>query len=173
MTKSITITKEVIIETAFEMARKEGFSALSARSIARKIGCSTQPIYWTYKNMEDLKKDVCQKSLRYLREKMYEYRKTGNSFLDLGLGYVRMAHTEPALFKAFYMDNIMKIQMNDVVPESQIVEIMQNSEEYHQMTVAGVKEIAAKAWMLAHGIASLVTAGMLVYDEEKIIRILE
>ena len=49
MPKPTTITQEVIIETAFEMVRKEGFAVLSARNIAKQIGCSTQPIYWCYK----------------------------------------------------------------------------------------------------------------------------
>ena len=35
MPKPTTITQEVIIETAFEMVRKEGFAVLSARNIAK------------------------------------------------------------------------------------------------------------------------------------------
>ena len=174
MPKLATITKEIIIETAFEMVRKEGFAVLSARNIAKKIGCSTQPIYWTYKNMNDLKAEICQKALQLLKNTISEYRKTGNPFLDLGLGYVRMAHTEPALFKAFYMDNIMKVEMTDIFVEHQdIVEIMKNSEEYQKMSDKGINNFVAKSWMLAHGIASLVATGLFVYDEEKILEILE
>lgn len=174
MPKTTTITKEIIIETAFEMVRKEGFSVLSARNIAKQIGCSTQPIYWTYKNMDELKTEICQKALQLLKNTIYEYKKTGNPFLDLGLGYVRMAHAEPALFKAFYMDNIMQVEMTDIFVEHQeVVEIMKNSEEYQKMSDKGINNFVAKAWMLAHGIASLVATGMFVYDEEKILEILE
>ena len=150
MPKSMTITKEIIIKTAFEMVRKEGFAVLSARNIAKKIGCSTQPIYWSYKNMDDLKAEVCQKALSHLKNTMCQYKKTGNPFLDLGLGYVHMAHIEPALFKAVYIDNIMKVKMID----------------------KGIKNIFSRSWMLAHGIASLVAVGMFVYDEEKILEII-
>ncbi len=164
----------MIIETAFEMVRKEGFGVLSARNIAKQIGCSTQPIYWTYKNMDELKAEICQKALQLLKNTIYEYKKTGNPFLDLGLGYVRMAHAEPALFKAFYMDNIMQVEMTDIFVEHQeVVEIMKNSEEYQKMSDKGINNFVAKAWMLAHGIASLVATGMFVYDEEKILEILE
>lgn len=91
----------------------------------------------------------------------------------MGLGYVRMAYTEPALFKAFYMDNIMNVKLTDIFPESrQVVEIMKDSEEYQHLSEVEVKSGIAKAWMLAHGIASLVAVGMLVYDEEKILEIL-
>ena len=110
MPKSTTITKEVILEITFEMVRKEGFAVLSARNIARQIGCSTQPIYWCYKNMGDLKTEICKKALPYLQNIMLSYSKTDNAFLDLGLGYVRIAYIEPALFKAFYMDNAVGVK---------------------------------------------------------------
>lgn len=173
MPKSMTITKEIIIKTAFEMVRKEGFAVLSARNIAKKIGCSTQPIYWSYKNMDDLKAEICQKALSHLKNTMCQYKKTGNSFLDLGLGYIRIAHTEPALFKAFYMDNIMQIQMTDIIPENkEVIELMKNTEDFKKMSDEEIKNIFFKSWMLVHGIASLVAVWMLVYDEEKILEIL-
>lgn len=171
--KLTTITQEAIIDTAFEMVRKEGFGVLSARSIAKQIGCSTQPIYCCYKNMGDLKAELCQRALPYLQNIMLRCSKTGNVLLDMGLGYVRMAYIEPALFKAFYMDNIMNVKLTDIFPESrQAVEIMKDSEEYQHLSEEEVKSGIAKAWMLAHGIASLVAVGMLVYDEEKILEIL-
>lgn len=174
MPKTTIITKEIIIETAFEMVRKEGFAILSARNIAKKIGCSTQPIYWNYKNMDDLKNEILQKACQLFQNTILHYKKTGNPLLDLGLGYVRMAHIEPALFKAFYIDNIMKVEIMDIFVENQeIVEIMKVSEEYQKMSEDGIKNIVAKFWMLAHGIASLVATGMFVYDEEKVLEILE
>lgn len=173
MPKSMTITKEIIIKTAFEMVRKEGFAVLSARNIAKKIGCSTQPIYWSYKNMDDLKAEVCQKALSHLKNEMCQYKKTNDDFLDLGLGYIRIAHTEPTLFKAFYMDNIMKIQMTDIIPENkEVIELMKNTEDFKKMSDEEIKNIFFRSWMLVHGIASLVAVGMFVYDEEKILDIL-
>ena len=50
---------------------------------------------------------------------------------------------------------------------------MKNSEEYQQLSEQEVKNNIAKGWMLAHGIASLVAVGMLVYDEDKILEILK
>ena len=147
---------------------------LSARNIAKQIGCSTQPIYWCYKNMDDLKTEICEKALPYLQNIMLSYSKTDNAFLDLGLGYVRIAYIEPALFKAFYMDNVLNVKLTDIFPESQqVVEVMKNSKEYQWLSEQEVKNSIAKAWMLAHGIASLVAAGMFVYDEERIMEILK
>ena len=124
--------------------------------------------------MEDLKAEICKKALAFLQNVMLSYSKTGNTLLDLGLGYVRMAYTEPALFKAFYMDNITNVKLTDIFPESErVVDIMKNSEECQDISDQELKNDIAKGWMLAHGIASLVAVGMLVYDEDKILEILK
>ena len=46
------ITRESIINGAFDVLREKGYSALNARSVAEKTGCSTQPIYNSFKNMD-------------------------------------------------------------------------------------------------------------------------
>lgn len=123
--------------------------------------------------MDELKAEVCRKALTYLQNVMLGYSKTGNTFLDLGLGYVRMAHTEPALFKAIYIDDAMNVKLTDIFPENQqIVELMKNSEHYQQLSDKGIKNSIAKAWMLVHGIATLVATGMFAYDEEMILEII-
>ena len=40
------VSKEQIIDAAVEVLRDDGFSAINARSVAKKLGCSTQPIYF-------------------------------------------------------------------------------------------------------------------------------
>ncbi len=172
MPKATTITKEIIIDSAFDIVRKEGFAALSARNIAKKIACSTQPVYWVYKNMDDLKQDVIAKMIACLSEMIGSYKKTGNPFLDYGLGYICAAHTEPVLFKSIYVDNILGLKMTDVVPEQSMLETMKQDECCSGLSDAALMSTATQAWFLVHGIASLIVSGMLVYDEERIEAIL-
>ena len=39
------ISKEAIIDAAEAVLRTGGFEAINARSVAKALGCSTQPIY--------------------------------------------------------------------------------------------------------------------------------
>ena len=39
------ITKEMVIEAAFELARTGGMEQVIVKNIAQKLGCSVQPIY--------------------------------------------------------------------------------------------------------------------------------
>ena len=45
------VSKEKIIDAAVEVLRDGGFSAINARSVAKKLGCSTQPIYLSFQSM--------------------------------------------------------------------------------------------------------------------------
>ncbi|MCH5263352.1 MAG: TetR/AcrR family transcriptional regulator, partial [Lachnospiraceae bacterium] len=62
MARKETITKEEILNAAFQMTRENGFSNVSARTLAAKAGCSTQPIFRVYKNMEELGNDLYAKA---------------------------------------------------------------------------------------------------------------
>ena len=54
MARKEMITIDRILDTAFAMTREEGFANVTARKVAAKAGCSTQPIFRVYKNMEEL-----------------------------------------------------------------------------------------------------------------------
>ena len=62
MARKATITKEEIVDAAFRITRKEGFQQITSRKLASEAGCSTQPIFRLYANMEALKKDVYDKA---------------------------------------------------------------------------------------------------------------
>lgn len=39
------ITKEMVVEAAFEIAREQGMEQVVVKSIAARLNCSVQPIY--------------------------------------------------------------------------------------------------------------------------------
>ena len=60
-------TKEMIINSAFELVREQGISALSARSLAKKMNASSQPIFTYFNNMEEVKAEVIKKAKEVYR----------------------------------------------------------------------------------------------------------
>lgn len=55
------ITRSAIIGTAVSILRKEGYDGVNARKIAKELGCSTQPIYSEFGNMNELKAELKKK----------------------------------------------------------------------------------------------------------------
>ena len=56
------ITKEMIVDAAFEIARKTGAENINARTVAERLECSTQPIMYHFATIEELKKAAYAKA---------------------------------------------------------------------------------------------------------------
>ena len=92
MARKESITKTMLLEAAFELVKDEGIENLTARKLAAKAGCSTQPIFRTYKNMEEVTEEVFQTAMDYYNAYCKNYKK-GSSvpFADLGMAYISFA----------------------------------------------------------------------------------
>ena len=67
MGRKTKITKEMILEAAYELLDQAGIGAVAIKSIAAVLGCSTQPISWQFGSMTELKKEL----YFYAGEKLY------------------------------------------------------------------------------------------------------
>ncbi|MGN1327583.1 MAG: TetR/AcrR family transcriptional regulator, partial [Clostridia bacterium] len=56
MPTKIRISKDMILDAAFEIVRKEGIEKLSNRELANKLKCSIRPIYYQFENVEEMQK---------------------------------------------------------------------------------------------------------------------
>ena len=54
------ITREMILDAAFALAREGGMERVLVKEIAAQLGCSVQPIYFYFQNMEQLKSEIIQ-----------------------------------------------------------------------------------------------------------------
>ena len=68
MARKETITIQMILDTAFSMTREEGFANVTARKVAAKAGCSTQPIFSVYKGMEELWRAVYERAAAFFQD---------------------------------------------------------------------------------------------------------
>ena len=100
MPRKKTITREQILKAAHEVVASEGFSKFTARNIATKMKCSTQPIYLEFKNMDDLKQTLIQDIFDYLSTEVFTREVTGNKLVDFGLNYIDFATSEKRLYRA-------------------------------------------------------------------------
>lgn len=49
------ITKEMLLDHAFQIAESKGISAVTSRSVAKSVGCSVQPVFSQFPSMEELR----------------------------------------------------------------------------------------------------------------------
>ena len=97
------ITKEMIIETAFEIVRKEGLENLLVKNIAAKLNCSVQPIYSYCANMEGVKQELVARTAKFIREYVAARINKKDYFRSTGRSYLRFAKDEPNLFQLYFL----------------------------------------------------------------------
>ncbi len=62
MPPKVRISEQAIVDAAIQIIRDEGEGgALNARSLAKALGCSVQPIFHNFPSMEHLREAVYQK----------------------------------------------------------------------------------------------------------------
>ncbi len=91
-----------IVNAAFALARDEGEDKCSARAIAHKLKSSTMPIYSCLSSMKDIEEAVLKRAIDLLISYQTKER-TGDIFLDMGVGYIMFAKMEKHLFRLLYL----------------------------------------------------------------------
>jgi AcrR family transcriptional regulator len=177
MTQKISFTKEMIVEVAFSLTRELGWSAVTARSIAKKLGSSTMPIYSSMRSMEEIEQEVRKKGEKL----MFDYQKrsfTDNPMLNMAIGYVTFARDEQKLFRFLFVDRPVAVSRQDVEPEpgepepgyaplNGVVTLAD------QAPTAMKNPLVLKNWIFTHGLASMISAGVLDLADERIRSLLE
>lgn len=104
MPPKVRFQQQDIVTAAYELARKHGLDAINARSVASEIGCSTQPIFRVFENMEQLKARVFEKAVQHFSDFIEENKNCCESqYKSLGMAYLLYATKEPHLFHMVFM----------------------------------------------------------------------
>jgi len=161
------ITKEMIINAGLDIVRSEGGDAVSARSIAAKLECSTQPVMYQYRTVNELKADIYAAADSFHTEYITSPEPgTNHPMLSIGLRYIRFANEEKNLFRfLFQSDKFRNTGFRELIGAERNPAIKPLCEAA-KLTEAQAKEVFATLFICVHGIASLLANNSLDYDEE-------
>ena len=99
------VTREMVVETAFAIAREEGMENVLVKNLASRLNCSTQPIYSYATNMEQLRQTVEEEALRFIDRFIRQRINPDDLFRSIGQAYIALAQEEPHLFKIFILQS--------------------------------------------------------------------
>ena len=100
------ITKDNLLSSAASLIREQGSRALNARSLAKRTGCSTQPIFSKFDSMEDLILQV--RELEFASFKDYfnkEMQSESNPLVGAGVGLMTYAEKNPGMFSFLFLEH--------------------------------------------------------------------
>lgn len=171
MPPKVKITKEMILDAAFDIARTEGADKITARSISEKLNCSTQPVLYHFQSIEEIKSAVYQQADEYHTGYIMNMEQDcDNLMLAIGMNYIKFAREESHLFRFLFQSNEFSgtgiLELMDLEELSPILSILQQELE---ASLEEAKEIFATLFIFVHGYASMFANNTMVYEEEDLI----
>jgi len=171
MARKEQISKQMILDGAFDLLKKEGVEMLTARKLASYIGCSTQPIFRVYKNMDELYSEVFECAKRYYEEYCLNYKKEFDTpFLDLGLCYVQFAKEELNLFKLLFLTKHNdENTMYDLINGNENGFVIKELRRINNLDMNKAGDIFMKIFIFMHGMACMAISGELDLSKEEVL----
>lgn len=166
------ITKEDIIQTAYEITRKEGLKAVNARAIAKQLNCSIQPIFHKFQTMEGLKEEVVKMVYQEYTHYIEQGLKHEKPYKGMGLAYIEFARKEPKLFQLLFMTEQGK-SVETILKEDPGFQIIQNTiQEVTGLKENDVESFHLQMWIYTHGIATMLATHTCTMNDEQISHLL-
>ena len=170
MPAKVKVTKEMIIDAAFAVARETGAENINARTVSEKLNCSTQPVMYHFATIEELKRTVYAKADRYHSEYLMKIKSPQKGvMLGIGMNYIRFAIEEPHLFRfLFQSDFFGGTTMLELIDAEELTPVLSAMQGALGISMEQTKKVFLTIFLFAHGYASIIANNSLKYDEELI-----
>lgn len=142
---------------AMDLVREKGWTALTARGIAARLGASVAPIYSAFGSMEALEREVLNEARRLLNERM-AVPYTEGAFLNVGVGMVVFAREEPHLFSALFHTRHNHPDIVDAI-YAQILAGMKADPLLRQLADASLERLLHNLQLYTLGLAAAIVYG--------------
>ena len=174
MPPKLKFTKRELIDSAFNLVRYKGWNTLSTRTLASELGSSARPIYSFFKSMDDLEEELVKRSYDLLYEYMIRKR-TGDLWIDHGIGYVIFAQEEKYLYRGINNEkNIKYFPVYGQRAWATCTDSLSDYPRFQGLTEEQIYQIQANRLFFAHGLAFHVSNSPPdVWDGDKIALIIQ
>jgi len=167
VSRTPTVTHKTILDASIALIREQGYERLNARALAKRIGCSTQPILYCFKSMDDLRRAVYEAVDQLHTAFLLEGLDNPDPLLGLGLKYVQFAYEEPFLFRFLFQSNELgQHDMVGLIDNPALIPLLTQVAEEGNLDETAARRTFLTIFATAHGFASLLANNALEYDEE-------
>lgn len=170
MPAKVKVTKEMIVDAAFAIARETGAENINARTVSERLNCSTQPVMYHFATIGQLKRAVYEKADLYHSEYLMKTESCQKgAMLGIGMNYIRFAIEEPHLFRfLFQSDFFGGSTMLELIDAEELTPVLSAMQRSLGVDIEQTKKIFLTVFLFAHGYASIIANNSLKYDTELI-----
>lgn len=167
------ITKEMILNAAFQITKTDGFDKVSNRTIAKKLNSSIRPIYYQFKNVDELNKELYTMISKYFYKYiMNDIETSPLPYKQIGINYINFAKKENKLFQLLFMSDNKNFMETLTKQKDEFTKILDIIKKYTKLKSEVVENFHTEIWIFTHGIATLVANSTIDLTDEEISKLL-
>ena len=160
------ITRDMIVDAAVAVVRESGIGNVNARTVARQLRCSTQPVMYHFATIEALKRAAYARADRQHTEYMLRIPPGRDPILGIGLNYIRFAVEEPQLFRFLFQSGYaVENDLMEMIGSRELTPILAAMQEGSGLDAEKTRDVFLTVALFTHGYASLIANNALAYDE--------
>ena len=174
MPTTLKITKNNILDAAFNIVRESGIESVSNREIAKKLNSSIRPIYYQFKNVDELKVELYSKMEKYFYDYIIEnIIDDVPKYKQIGINYIKFARDEKNLFKVLFMSEFDYAPKKFISKEeNDFNRVMKFAKNSTRLSDNKIEDFHVKMWLFTHGIATLVATKTIKFTDDEIKQLL-
>lgn len=162
------ITSDMIVDAGFEIVREEGVERVNARTVSKKLNCSTQPVMYHFKTIQELKKAVYVKADAFHSAYISNIQES-SPMQGIGMRYIQFGAEEKNLFRFLFQSNgFCGKSMSDLTSGEEITFILEIIAKTRNISMEQASGIFKSVFLVAHGYASMLANNDMAYDEQTI-----
>ena len=166
MPPKVRITRQMVAEAAFALIRESGHEALNARTIAERLGCSTQPVLYSFRTVDEIRAAAYEIANGFHTAAIMPRGTEADPMLTLGLNYVRFGVEEKNLFRFLFQTNQFGgMDVDALLDDPNLSAILEVMAKGLGCGIAGARELFLSFFCAAHGMAGLLANNAMVFDE--------
>lgn len=162
------IERNSVLDAALDIVRQEGEAALSARTLAARVGCSVQPIYSQFGDMATLAEALYEHARQWVSEYNRAHTQEDVSmFKQNGLSHLRLAQEEPHLFRFLYLSSHLPSGgFEEIFKSISLDGVMDFIQERGHLSEQDAYELYLNMMLYTQGIATMILCGARFSEEE-------
>ena len=169
------INRQMILDASFQIVREQGHEMISARTIAEKLGCSTQPVMYHFRTIEQIREETYKLADEYHTGFIMPKGDKGyDPLLELGMNYIRFGYEEKNLFRFLFQTNSFAgLNAAALMSDPGLEEMLAMVSSGVGCTQDEARDAFFSLFVSAHGIASLIANNAVEYEEDVFRKVLE
>lgn len=169
------ITRAMILEVGYVLVQESGIEAVNARSIAKMLHCSTQPIFSQFPGMDELKQEIHDFACEKFENDVLQNSIHGSFLRSSYLKVIELAKEQSNVFRLIYLSRYCN---NDRFLESRLnfesnQKIYAEIKAKYQLETEECADLLERISLFVQGIATLTATSNFRYSHEQVIQLVE